>query len=106
MTEKFFPYLSADCPDAIIFYNKTIFAEVGIEVPETIDELEAACDKLVAAGYVPFALANGSKWTGSMYYMYLVARHSGNAEFDAAIPRKAPLPPTLLSGQERRSRIG
>ena len=67
-----------------IFYNKTIFAEVGIEVPETIDELEAACDKLVAAGYVPFALANGSKWTGSMYYMYLVARHSGNAEFDAA----------------------
>ena len=55
-----------------------------IEVPETIDELEAACDKLVAAGYVPFALANGSKWTGSMYYMYLVARHSGNAEFDAA----------------------
>ena len=67
-----------------IFYNKTIFAEVGIEVPKTIDELEAACDKLVAAGYVPFALANGSKWTGSMYYMYLVARHSGNAEFDAA----------------------
>lgn len=67
-----------------IFYNKTIFAEVGIEVPETIDELEAACDKLIEAGYVPFSLANGSKWTGSMYFMYLVARHSGNAEFDAA----------------------
>lgn len=67
-----------------IFYNKTIFAEVGIEVPKTIDELEAACDKLVEAGYVPFSLANGSKWTGSMYFMYLVARHSGNDEFDAA----------------------
>ena len=67
-----------------IFYNKSIFAEVGIEVPKTIDELEAACDKLLEAGYVPFSLANGSKWTGSMYYMYLVARHSGNAEFDAA----------------------
>lgn len=67
-----------------IFYNKTIFAEVGIEVPQTIDELEAACDKLIEAGYVPFSLANGSKWTGSMYYMYLVARHSGNDEFNAA----------------------
>ena len=67
-----------------IFYNKTIFAEVGVEVPETIDDLEAVCDKLIEAGYVPFALANGSKWTGSMYYMYLVARHSGNEEFDAA----------------------
>lgn len=67
-----------------IFYNKAIFQEVGVEVPTTIDELEAVCDKLIAAGYVPFSLANGSKWTGSMYYMYLVARHSGNAEFDAA----------------------
>ena len=67
-----------------IFYNKTIFEEVGIEVPQTIDELEAACDKLLQAGYVPFSLANGSKWTGSMYYMYLVARHSGNDEFNAA----------------------
>jgi raffinose/stachyose/melibiose transport system substrate-binding protein len=67
-----------------IYYNKTIFAELGLEVPETIDELEDACAKLKEAGYIPFALANASKWTGSMYYMYLVARHSGNAEFDAA----------------------
>ena len=50
-----------------IFYNKTIFKEVGVEVPKTISELEDVCEKLKAAGYVPFALANGSKWTGSMY---------------------------------------
>ena len=67
-----------------IFYNRMIFEEVGVEVPTTIDELEAVCDKLLEAGYVPFSLANGSKWTGSMYYMYLVARHSGNDEFAAA----------------------
>lgn len=67
-----------------VFYNKTIFAEVGVEVPKTIDELEDVCEKLKAAGYVPFSLANASKWTGSMYYMYLVARHSGNEQFDAA----------------------
>lgn len=67
-----------------IFYNKAIFEEIGVEVPTTIDELEAVCDKLVEAGYVPFSLANGSKWTGSMYFMYLVARHSGNDEFAAA----------------------
>jgi len=67
-----------------IFYNKTIFAELGLEVPTTIDELEAVCETLKANGIIPFTLANASKWTGSMYYMYLVARHSGNAEFDAA----------------------
>ena len=67
-----------------IFYNKAIFEEVGVAVPKTIDELEAVCDKLIEAGYIPFSLANGSKWTGSMYYMYLVARRSGNREFNAA----------------------
>jgi len=68
-----------------IFYNKDVFAEAGIEaVPTTITELEEACDKLLAAGFYPFSLANLPRWTGSMYYMYLVARHSGNAEFDAA----------------------
>ena len=67
-----------------IFYNKTIFEEVGVEVPETIDELEEVCEKLKAAGYIPFSLANSAGWTGSMYYMYLVARRSGNDEFNAA----------------------
>lgn len=67
-----------------VFYNKTIFANLGLEVPQTIDELEEVCAKLKENGITPFALANASKWTGSMYYMYLVARHSGNAEFDAA----------------------
>lgn len=67
-----------------IFYNKTIFANLGLEIPQTIDELEEVCETLKSNGYIPFSLANASKWTGSMYYMYLVARHSGNAEFDAA----------------------
>ena len=67
-----------------IFYNKDIFAELNLEIPTTIAELEAACETIKAAGYYPFALANLPRWTGSMYYMYLVARHSGNAEFDAA----------------------
>ena len=62
-----------------IFYNKTIFAELGLEVPETIDELEDVCAKLKENGITPFSLANASKWTGSMYYMYLVARHSISA---------------------------
>ncbi|MCR5671422.1 MAG: extracellular solute-binding protein [Butyrivibrio sp.] len=67
-----------------VFYNKTIFKDNGLEVPTTLDELEDVCAKLKAAGITPFALANAPKWTGSMYYMYLVARHSGNDEFDAA----------------------
>ncbi len=62
---------------AVVYYNKTIFAENGIEVPKTIAEMEAAADKLLAAGITPFSCANGSKWTGSLYYMYLAARYGG-----------------------------
>lgn len=68
-----------------IFYNKTIFETVGVEVPTTISELEAVCDKLIEAGYVPFSLANGSKWTGSMYFMYLATRFGGTEAFASAV---------------------
>ena len=61
-----------------IYYNKTILADNGYdEFPETISELEELCDTLVAKGITPFSLANGSKWTGSMYFMYLAARYGG-----------------------------
>lgn len=62
---------------AAFYYDKAMWAEKGYEVPTTIDELEALCDKMVADGIVPFALANQPQWTGSMYYMYLVTRHGG-----------------------------
>ena len=68
-----------------IFYNKTIFAKLGIEIPKTITEMVAACDKLVENGYVPFSLANGSKWTGSMYFMYLATRKGGVDAFAKAV---------------------
>ena len=42
------------------WYNQDIFDAAGItEVPETIEEFEAACDKIVAAGYYPMALDSG-----------------------------------------------
>ena len=62
---------------AMFFYDKAMWAEKGYEVPETLDELEALCNQMVADGITPFALANQAQWTGSMYYMYLVARHGG-----------------------------
>lgn len=64
---------------AMFFYNKAVWEEKGYEVPTTIAELEALCDKMVEDGITPFALANQPQWTGSMYYMYLVARHGGPA---------------------------
>ena len=45
------------------YYNADIFADNGIEVPETWDELLAAAETLDAAGITPFANATGDEWT-------------------------------------------
>ena len=47
----------------VIYYNKAIYAELGLEVPETWDEFLDNLDAVKAAGYT--GLANGGKdgWT-------------------------------------------
>ena len=68
-----------------IYYNTEIFEKYNLEVPTTISELEAVCDTLVENGITPFALANGPKWTGSMYFMNLAARYGGLEPFQEAV---------------------
>ncbi|MCG3057046.1 extracellular solute-binding protein, partial [Escherichia coli] len=44
-------------------YNKELFKKAGIkEVPQTLDELEAAAKKLKAAGITPFSIGYGEWW--------------------------------------------
>lgn len=55
----------------MFFYNKQIFEEVGLEEPQTWDELVAACEKLDGAGYQPLAVAGdyNSFWAGQMGWL-------------------------------------
>ncbi len=47
-----------------LIYNIELFEKAGItELPDTMDELEAACEKLSAAGITPFALAAKETWS-------------------------------------------
>ncbi|WP_010254595.1 ABC transporter substrate-binding protein [Treponema primitia] len=46
-----------------ILYNKDIFAKAGIaEFPQTLDALEAACEKIAALGIKPFTSGFGEWW--------------------------------------------
>ncbi len=45
-----------------LMYNKAIFEEVGLEVPKTLDEFEAACEKLSEAGYQPVSTGFAEWW--------------------------------------------
>lgn len=68
-----------------VFYNKEMFEKYGLTEPATLAELENICAVLKENGITPFALANGSKWTGSMYFMSLAARYGGLEPFQAAV---------------------
>ena len=46
-----------------IIYNRAIFADLGLEVPTTWEELIDVCDRLVAAGVTPFAGTLADSWT-------------------------------------------
>lgn len=68
-----------------IFYNKEMFDKYGLKEPSTLTELEEICETLKENSITPFALANSSKWTGSMYYMNLAARYGGLEPFQKAV---------------------
>lgn len=42
-----------------LWYNKDLFNELGLSVPQNIEELNAVCDKLLDAGITPFAHGAG-----------------------------------------------
>lgn len=52
----------------VIFYNKHVFEENGVEVPATFDEFFAAADKLKAAGVTPLALGDKEAWTATQIF--------------------------------------
>ena len=50
------------------FYNKTLFDELGLTVPTTLEELYAVCDKLIEAGYEePISAGFKAPWAVSHY---------------------------------------
>jgi len=46
----------------VLWYNKAVFEDNGIEVPTTFDEFFAAADALEAAGITPLALGDTGIW--------------------------------------------
>lgn len=65
-----------------IIYNRAIFAEQGLEVPETWDELIAVCEKLKAAGITPFAGTLADSWTVMPSWNAIGAYYSQDGFFD------------------------
>jgi raffinose/stachyose/melibiose transport system substrate-binding protein len=61
------------------FYNKTIMEEIGGEIPQTVDELEALFDKPQAAGYTPVLMGNADKYGSDVLWQSLFFQYLGAA---------------------------
>ncbi len=72
---------------AVVIYNKALFKKHNITPPKTWKELMKVVKKLNDNKIAPFALANKTKWPGSMYFVYLVDRLGGPEVFRKAADR-------------------
>jgi raffinose/stachyose/melibiose transport system substrate-binding protein len=61
----------------VIFYNKALFADAGVEPPKTWDDLLAACDKLKGAGVIPITTGNKDLWPAGNWFGHLASRVVG-----------------------------
>jgi len=52
----------------MVFYNKEIFEENDIEIPETFDEFFEVADQLQDAGITPLALGDKESWTATQIF--------------------------------------
>ena len=64
-----------------MFANMDILAEVGYDkVPQTYEELIDCCDKLVAAGIIPFGCSGNATWCVTEYLEPIIEKSIGYEE--------------------------
>jgi raffinose/stachyose/melibiose transport system substrate-binding protein len=61
-----------------IYYNKKIFSDLGIAEPTNLADLEAAAQKIKAAGKIPFAAADKEGWEGSHWLSMALSSRVGS----------------------------
>lgn len=69
----------------LVIYNSKIFADNGIEEPQTWDDLMAASQKLKDAGIIPFANGTATAWQNETVTFGLGSSLMGKAFYDELI---------------------
>src|SRR4051812_19930415 len=72
----------------IMFYNKKIFDQVGVQPPKTWSEVMALVPKFNEKKIAPFSLAGKSRWTNMMWLEFLLDRIGGSQVFQSVFEGK------------------
>jgi raffinose/stachyose/melibiose transport system substrate-binding protein len=68
----------------VLYYNKRVFDDVGVEPPQSWDEIMALVPQFNAKNIAPFSLGGQSRWTNMMWLEFLFDRIGGPEVFQAA----------------------
>lgn len=68
----------------VVYYNKEIFSQYGIEIPSSTENLLEATKRLRTKGVIPFALGNKDVWPAGLILGSLIYRHGGELAFKMA----------------------
>jgi raffinose/stachyose/melibiose transport system substrate-binding protein len=66
---------------AVVYYNKDLFAQGGVDVPKTYEEMVDTVKKLKAKGIQPMVIGEKDSWTGSFLFMNILLRTNGGPGF-------------------------
>ncbi|WP_246320690.1 extracellular solute-binding protein [Paenibacillus germinis] len=66
---------------AVVYYNKDLFKQAGVEVPKTFEEMITAVKTLKGKGIQPMAIGEKDSWTGSFLFMNVLLRTNGGPGF-------------------------
>jgi raffinose/stachyose/melibiose transport system substrate-binding protein len=66
----------------MVYYNKDLFAEYGVEIPTTLDEFESVMDTFVAAGITPLAMG-ASEYPAQQVFYELVLNQADQSLVDS-----------------------
>ncbi|HOJ98914.1 MAG TPA: extracellular solute-binding protein [Termitinemataceae bacterium] len=91
------------------FYNKKVYAELGLKVPRTWAELMANCEKIKAAGKIPVVASYKDDWTSQLIlladYYNVQAKYLKFADDYTAGKAKFATTPIALRGFEKLQEV-
>lgn len=59
------------------YYNKKLFSEANIKIPDNYDEFIDAVKEFKNKGITPLLVGEKDNWTGNLYYDMLALREGG-----------------------------
>ena len=84
----------------VMFYNKKVFDEQGITVPETWDDLMGAADTLSGAGVTPFYATIDGRWPAFIWFEEFLIRNDPDFYVDLCEGRASYTDDTAVKAME------